>query len=60
MSADTINNSLLIEYLYDLIPAYQEVTGTILRGADLAEITDGLRTNNLLHYTHLLTGKLYM
>ncbi len=31
--------------------------GQVLDSANLAEIIDGLRSNNLLHYSHLLTGE---
>lgn len=35
---------------------YKVAKGQVLNSADLKDIIDGLRSNNLLNYSHVLTG----
>lgn len=37
---------------------YPTVTGQVLNGEQLWQLIEGLEANELLHYTHLLTGVL--
>ena len=36
---------------------YREYRGQVLTSDNLQELISGLRNNDLLHYSHLLTGK---
>ena len=36
---------------------YREYGGQVLTSDDLQDLISGLRNNDLLHYSHLLTGK---
>jgi pyridoxine kinase len=36
--------------------AYSAFKGQVLTGEDMSKIVDGLRTNGLLSYSHILTG----
>lgn len=36
---------------------YKEFKGQVLNSSDLASLVGGLRSNNLLRYSHMLTGK---
>lgn len=36
---------------------YPTVKGSVLQGEQLTELIDGLEANNLLNYTHVLTGE---
>lgn len=38
---------------------YPTFRGQVLDGQQLWDLIEGLAANNLLHYTHLLTGKLF-
>ena len=40
------------------IAGYSTVKGQVLDGDQLWTLIEGLEANDLLHYTHLLTGKL--
>jgi len=37
---------------------YREYRGQVLTSDDLQDLISGLRNNDLLHYSHLLTGKI--
>ena len=41
------------------IAGYSTVKGQVLDGDQLWTLIEGLEANDLLHYTHLLTGKLF-
>ena len=36
---------------------YKEFKGQVLNSSDLSSLVGGLRSNNLLHYSHMLTGQ---
>lgn len=42
----------------DTLAGYPTFKGQVLNGKQLGELIEGLEENNLLYYTHLLTGTL--
>jgi hypothetical protein len=40
-----------------LIPGYKHFKGQVLNASELRELFDGLKLNDIHHYSHLLTGK---
>ena len=48
---------IVIILLYISHSGYREFKGQVLNSSDLASLVGGLRSNNLLHYSHMLTGE---
>ena len=41
-------------------PGYKVFKGQVLNSTNLSELIEGLRSNSLLHYSHVLTGNMHV
>lgn len=47
---------MLLSLVYENVAGYPTFKGQVLNGEQLWELIEGLEANDLLFYTHLLTG----